>query len=59
VAASGGWTADGRFRADLRIIETPHTVTVRTDQDGTVDLGWRVLPLMGPDPWHLTVRSHP
>ena len=59
VAASGGWTADGRFRADLRIIETPHTVTVRTDHDGTVDLGWRVLPLMGPDPWHLTVRSHP
>lgn len=50
IAASGGW-ADGAFRAELRLVETPHTVTVVLDPAaGTVRLGWRLVPLTGADP---------
>ncbi len=35
VVASGGWDGDGCFTADIRLIETPHTVQLRTRTDGT------------------------
>jgi CubicO group peptidase (beta-lactamase class C family) len=50
VAAAGGWDASGEFRAELRLVETPHRVLVHGRTDGSVHLGWRVLPLHGPDP---------
>jgi len=50
LAASGGWGA-GVFRAELRLVETPHTITVALDPAaGTVRLGWRLVPLTGADP---------
>ncbi|MEP6854281.1 MAG: serine hydrolase domain-containing protein [Pedococcus sp.] len=57
VVAAGGWQEDGTFAADLRLIETPHTIAVRTRTDGTVDLGWREVPLHGPDPVSVAVRG--
>ena len=57
VVASGGWQEDGTFAADLRLIETPHTVRIRTRTDGTVDLAWREVPLHGPDPVDVAVRG--
>jgi CubicO group peptidase (beta-lactamase class C family) len=57
VAASGGWDAEGCFSADVRVIETPHTVRLRTRPDGTVHLGWREVPLYGADPVSLAVRG--
>lgn len=47
-AGSAGWR-DGEFVADVRVLNTPHTITVRTHGD-RVDLGWRLVPLSGPDP---------
>ena len=55
--ASGGWDGDGCFAADVRLIETPHTIRVRTRPDGTVHLGWREVPLHGADPLALAVRG--
>lgn len=57
VVAAGGWQEDGMFTADLRLIETPHSVQVRTHTDGTVALGWREVPLHGPDPVDVAVRG--
>lgn len=57
VLAAGGWDADGGFAADLRLIETPHTVQVRTRADGTAYLGWRAVPLLGREPLTLAVRG--
>ena len=57
VVAAGGWTADGTFEADVRLIETPHTIRLRSSADGTADLGWRQVPLHGPDPLSLAVRG--
>lgn len=57
VVASGGWDADGCFAADLRVIETPHTLRLRTRADGTAQLGWRVVPQMGSDPLLLATRG--
>lgn len=57
VAAAGGWQEDGTFAADLRLVETPHTVRVRTRNDGTVELGWREVPFGDPDPVGLAVRG--
>jgi CubicO group peptidase (beta-lactamase class C family) len=57
VVASGGWDADGSFSADVRLIETPHTVRLRTRADGTVHLDWREVPLHGADPLSLAVRG--
>ncbi|HET8766416.1 MAG TPA: serine hydrolase domain-containing protein [Pedococcus sp.] len=55
VAASGGWTGDGTFEADLRLVETPHRVQVRTRPDGTAWLGWHEVPLHGSDPLALVL----
>lgn len=55
VAASGGWR-DGEFAADVRVLNTPHTITVRTKAD-QVELGWRLVPLTGPNPFALL--GHP
>jgi CubicO group peptidase (beta-lactamase class C family) len=57
VVAAGGWDAEGAFAADLRLVETPHRVHVRTRADGTVHLGWREVPLHGADPLALAVRG--
>jgi len=51
LASSGGWD-DGVFTAQLRLVETPHTILVRADAaQGTVLLSWRMMPLTGPDPF--------
>lgn len=57
VLAAGGWDGEGCFSADVRLIETPHTLRVRTRPDGTVHLGWREVPLHGADPLGLAVRG--
>lgn len=57
VAGSGGWDTQGCFAADLRFVETPHTVRVRTRVDGTVELTWREVPQMGNDPLLLAMRG--
>jgi CubicO group peptidase (beta-lactamase class C family) len=57
VLSSGGWDGDGCFSADLRLIETPHTLRLRTRTDGTVHLGWREVPLYGTEPLDLAVRG--
>ena len=50
VAASGAWS-DGVFAAELRLVETPHTVLVELDPAaGAARLNWRLEPLTGPDP---------
>ena len=50
VVASGAWR-DGVFVAELRLIETPHTVLVELDPSaGAARLNWRLVPLTGPDP---------
>lgn len=50
IAASGAWQG-GVFVAELRLVETPHTVLVELDPRlGTVRLNWRLVPLTGPDP---------
>lgn len=51
VAASGGWN-DGVFQAELRFVETPHTMLLQLDpRAGAARLGWRQVPLTGPDPF--------
>ncbi len=53
VIGSAGWL-EGQFRAQLRLIETPHTIDVIGDpMTGEAVLDWRALPLTGPDPRHL------
>ena len=50
LAASGGWR-DDTFTAELRLVETPHTIDLCVDPaEGTVRLDWRLVPLSGPDP---------
>ena len=47
---AGGWV-DGRFRAQLRMIQTPHVIELVADPaDGTVALQWREPPLHGMEP---------
>jgi len=51
LASSGGWNG-GVFTAQLRLVETPHTILVSLDAAaGTVRLNWRMVPLTGPDPF--------
>ncbi len=58
VVASGGWVDEDTFRADVRVIETPHTFRVEARlRSGEVDLVWRLVPLMGRDPFGLAVRK--
>ncbi len=50
VMSSGGWRG-GIFGAQLRLVETPHTILLRLDPDaGTARLDWRLIPLTGVDP---------
>ncbi|MEA4944816.1 MAG: serine hydrolase domain-containing protein [Propionicimonas sp.] len=50
LAASGAWR-DGVFVAQLRLVETPHTILLELDPaSGTALLNWRLIPLTGPDP---------
>ncbi|KRF27302.1 hypothetical protein ASG91_12605 [Phycicoccus sp. Soil802] len=57
VMSAGGWDAEGCFSADLRLVETPHTLQLRTRTDGTVHLGWREVPLYGAEPLDLAVHG--
>lgn len=57
VVSSGGWDAEGSFAADLRLVETPHRLRVRSRPDGTVHLGWREVPLHGVEPLALAVGA--
>jgi len=48
--SAGGWV-DGRFRAQLRMIRTPHVIELEADPEaGTVGLQWREQPLHGTEP---------
>ena len=50
VAASGAWQGDV-FTAELRLVETPHTILVELDPEtGAARLNWRLEPLTGPSP---------
>lgn len=49
VSASGGWDADGGYRAEVRLIETPHSFQVHAGPAGAL-LRWRLVPLHGDDP---------
>ncbi len=56
VAAAGGWRADGRFRAHLRLLDSPHTMLVDGDPStGEGRIGWRAVPLFGGEPARLIV----
>jgi CubicO group peptidase (beta-lactamase class C family) len=57
VAAAGGWDAAGEFRAELRLVETPHRVVLHGREGGSMRLTWRELPLHGADPVTLAVRA--
>lgn len=47
---AGGWV-DGRFRAQLRMIRTPHVIELLVDLGrGAVELQWREPPLHGTEP---------
>lgn len=57
VVASGAWS-DGIFGAQLRLVETPHTILVRLDpMADTARLDWRLVPLTGPDPLSVAAFS--
>jgi hypothetical protein len=46
VAASGGWSDDGRFCAEVLFLETPHRIDLVLDVEaGTADVTWRAVPL--------------
>lgn len=57
VVASGGWAADGSFAADVRVIETPHTIQVRATPAGAARVRWRRPPLTASDPFLSAVRQ--
>jgi CubicO group peptidase (beta-lactamase class C family) len=57
VAGAGGWDAAGNFRAELRLIETPHRILVHGRPAGSMRLAWREAPLHGADPATLAVRG--
>ncbi len=54
VVASGGWTADG-YRAEVRVVETPHRFRIATGPAGAL-LTWQCVPLGGADPLQTAVR---
>ena len=49
IAASGAWRRDV-FHAELRLVETPHTITMDLRPNDHVVLNWRLVPLTGSDP---------
>lgn len=49
IAASGAWH-HGVFYAELRLVETPHTITIDLHPNHDVVLNWRLVPLTGSDP---------
>lgn len=55
VVAAGGTQPDGRFCAEVVMVQTPHRFTVSTGPDGA-ELRWRIVPLSGPDPMALGVH---
>lgn len=57
VSARGGWADEDTFRAEVAIIETPHTVLVEGHRStGLARLTWRSEPLGSLDPLSLAVR---
>lgn len=58
VVASGGWTQEDVFEAEVLVIETPHRFRVEARlRSGDADLLWREEPLTGRDPLWLAVRT--
>ncbi len=48
VAASGGWSDDRTFRAEVLFLETPHRLDLVLDLEaGTAEVTWRLVPLGG------------
>ena len=46
VASSGGWAADGTFRAEVLFLETPHRLDLALDVGaGAATVTWRAVPL--------------
>jgi hypothetical protein len=46
LAVSGGWEDDGRFRAEVLFLETPHRLDLVLDVGaGKADVSWRRIPL--------------
>ncbi|CCH71859.1 conserved hypothetical protein [Nostocoides australiense Ben110] len=61
LVAAGGGTGDGGFAAQIRLVETPHTVHLRATPAppggaGGFDLSWSLPPLHGPDPLRQSAR---
>ena len=48
--SSGGVAADGSWHAELRMIQTPHTLLVDIEPGGPARLAWRYPPLRGDGP---------
>ncbi|HEY0717244.1 MAG TPA: serine hydrolase domain-containing protein [Streptosporangiaceae bacterium] len=48
VAASGGWTGDGRLRLEVIFLETPHRMDIELGgPDRTATVAWRIPPIFG------------
>ncbi len=57
VVASGGWTQEDVFEAEVLVIETPHRFRVEAHlRSGDADLAWREEPFTARDPLWLAVR---
>lgn len=57
VEAAAGWFDAGRFRAELRLVDSPHTVVIDGDTaTGQARLAWRTMPLFGDDPGALVAE---
>lgn len=57
MSARGGWVDDDTFRAELAIVQTPHTILVEARlSTGAATLTWRAVPVLGTDPLALAVR---
>ncbi|RNI22856.1 hypothetical protein EFY87_08585 [Flexivirga caeni] len=54
--SAGGWVS-GRFRAELRMIRTPHVIQLVADRGaGTAQLRWREQPLHGCGPGQHSIQ---
>ncbi|MFS0866457.1 serine hydrolase domain-containing protein [Microbacterium sp. 179-B 1A2 NHS] len=56
---AGGVGADGTWRAQLRMIQTPHTLEVEVGPRGPARLHWRFPPLRGDGPAGHALPSRP
>lgn len=58
--SAGGWQTGGRFTAELRMIQTPHTCRLELDPAaGVFRAVWRFWPLRGDGPSGHALRTRP